>query len=283
MAEHEETRKEIEKSEGDVADEQIVADEVEQVIYGDGQWLPKTVLGHDVLRGKYSSLEDIISKGLVILEPQIVDIFLPDIKAEVILIGGTPGKGGGIRRTVTKRTARMHKSGRRFKLTALLFVGNENGLIGIGKATSQEHRIAIEKATEKAKLNIINVRKGCGSWECKCGEGHSIPFKTSAKHGSVRVELIPGPKGLGIVADKTSKSILRLAGITDVWVKTFGNTVARNNLAFAIFEALRKMNSVKGDVLPEPEVVKEKISKEPELVNKPKKGLKKKLVKPKKE
>ncbi|MBI4020589.1 MAG: 30S ribosomal protein S5 [Candidatus Aenigmarchaeota archaeon] len=209
-------------------------------------WVPKTALGNDVLRGKYKSMEEIIRTGKTVLEPEIIDTLIPDLKHEIVYIGGSPGKGGGIRRTATKRTARMHKSGRRFKLTALILIGNENGIVGMGMASSREHRIALEKAFMQAKLNIISVRRGCGSWECSCGAGHSIPFRAEGKYGSIRVALYPAPKGVGIVANDSSKKILRLAGIRDIWVKASGQTSTRNNLVFALFEALRNLNRTKG-------------------------------------
>jgi small subunit ribosomal protein S5 len=211
-------------------------------------WIPKTVLGKDVISGKFKTIEEVLRTGQLILEPHIVDYLVPDLKNEVIYIGGSPGKGGGIRRTATKRTVRMHKSGRRFKLSALIVAGNEDGVVGIGKASSREHKIAIEKALEYAKLNIIKVKKGCGSWECGCGGEHSIPFKTQASSGSVKVTLIPGPKGLGIVASDPVKKVLKLAGISDIWVKASGNTHARANLVYAVFGALRNLNKTKGDL-----------------------------------
>ena len=212
------------------------------------EWIPKTVLGKKVLKGEYSNINDILQKGELILEPEIVDHLIPDLKQEVIYIGGTPGKGGGIRRTATKKTARMHKSGRRFKLTAVIVVGNENGILGVASANSREHRTAIDKAAKNAKLNVIRVRKGCGSWECACGGEHSIPFMTEAKVGSVRAVLKPSPKGVGIVADSSTKKLLQLAGIKDVWVKTYGTTGTRMNLTFAVFEALKNLNKTKGEL-----------------------------------
>ena len=184
----------------------------------------------------------------MILESGIVDYLVPDLKSEIIYIGGSPGKGGGIRRTATKRTVRVHKSGRRFKLSALVVVGNSDGIVGLGKASSQEHRLAIEKATEQAKLNVIKIRRSCGSWECGCEGNHSIPFKTTGKSGSVRVELLPAPKGVGIVANKEAKKILELAGIKDIWVRAFGQTRTRTNLIYAIFNALKSLNTTKGDL-----------------------------------
>lgn len=212
------------------------------------EWIPKTKLGQDVLRGVYPQLNDILAKGLVILEPEIIDYLVPDLKQEIIYIGGSPGKGGGIRRTATKRTVRMHKSGRRFTLTAVVAVGNGDGIIGIGKASSKEHRIALDKATKQAKLNVMRVRRSCGSWECGCDGSHSLPFKTEAKCGSVRIVLYPAPRGVGIVANEASKKILRLAGIQDVWIKTFGTTGTRTNLVYAVFEALSNLSKTKGDL-----------------------------------
>ncbi len=212
------------------------------------EWIPKTELGKEVVKGKYKSLKDLLEKGEIILEPQIVDYLVSELKDELIYVGGTPGKGGGIRRTPTRMTARMHKSGRRFKLTSVVVVGNEDGVVGVGKSTSNEHRVAIEKATAQAKLNVINVRRGCGSWECNCGGTHSIPFRREGKMGSVRVKISPTPTGVGIVADDETKKILRLAGIKDVWSKTFGMTSTRINLAFAVFEALKNLSTTKGGI-----------------------------------
>jgi small subunit ribosomal protein S5 len=211
-------------------------------------WIPKTKLGNDVLAGKYKNLDEILEKGELILEPAIVDAMVPDIMQEIIYIGGSPGKGGGIRRTATKMTARMHKSGRRYKLSAMVVVGNGNGIVGVGMAISREHRAALEKAVKGAKLNVIRVSRGCGSWECGCGGAHSIPFKTSGKSGSVHVTLLPAPKGVGLVANDEAKKILKLAGIHDVWVKTLGMTSTRNNMIMAIFDALKNLNMGKGDL-----------------------------------
>jgi small subunit ribosomal protein S5 len=212
------------------------------------EWIPRTRLGNDVLAGKFKTLEEVLEKGELILEPEIIDAMIPEIMQEVIYIGGSPGKGGGIRRTATKMTARMHKSGRRFKLSALAVVGNGDGIVGIGRAISNEHRTALEKAVKNAKLSVIRVRRGCGSWECGCGGHHSVPFKVSGRSGSVIVEILPAPKGVGMVASEEVKKVLRLSGIKDAWVKTSGKTSTRANLILAFFDALKNLNSGKGDM-----------------------------------
>ena len=208
---------------------------------GPKDWIPKTELGKDVVKGKYSDIYDILKKGLVILEPEIVDYLVQNLKEEVIYIGG-------VKRTATKTTTRMHKSGRRYTMSALIVVGDENGIVGMGKESSAEPRKALEKALYHAKLGIIPIKKGCGSWECGCGGNHSIPFIAKGKYGSVVVVLKPAPKGLGIVAHDEAKKILKLAGIKDVWVKTFGQTSTRNNMAYAVFEALKSLSTTKGDI-----------------------------------
>jgi small subunit ribosomal protein S5 len=204
-------------------------------------WTPRTELGKLVASGAITSIDEILNSGRKIFEPEIIDKLVPNIKSELLLVGGRKGKGGGIQRIPVRITTTMHRSGRRFTANAFAIVGDENGLIGIGKAAAVESRAAIEKAIDKAKLNIMRIKRGCGSWECGCGENHSIPYKTEGKSGSVRVVLMPAPKGLGLVADDASKKILRLAGIKDVWMKTYGNTRMRLNLITALFNALKNL------------------------------------------
>jgi len=210
------------------------------------EWKPKTKLGENVMKGEIKDIGSILERGEVILEPEIVDALVPEIKSEMVYIGGSPGKGGGTKRTATKRTARMHKSGRRFKLSAMVAVGNEDGILGIGTGRSRENRIAIEKAEKQARLNVIRVRRGCCSWECGCGGLHSIPFRSEAKKGSVIVTLIPAPKGVGVVGCDAVRKIAKLAGIKDIWINAVGNTGARSNLVDAFYEALRNLNRRKG-------------------------------------
>lgn len=204
-------------------------------------WKPVTLIGKKVFSGEISDIDVVFGMGLPIREPQIIDKIVPDLKNEIILIGGRTGKGGGVQRIPVKITAKMHRSGRRLSTSAFVVVGNENGLIGVGGGHAIEARDAIAKAIQRAKLNLVRVKRGCGSWECRCGTEHSVAFKTTGKSGSVRVELLPAPKGIGLVADDESKKILRLAGIKDVWVRTFGNTSARINLVTAIYDALKKL------------------------------------------
>ena len=205
-------------------------------------WKPKTELGKLVASGSITTIDEVLNSGKKIIESEIVDKLVPDMRSELILIGGRRGKGGGKQRIPIKITTTMHRSGRRFTTNAFAVVGDENGLIGTGKASAKESRSAINKAVSKAKLNITRIKRGCGSWECGCDGNHSIPYRTKGKSGSVRVVLMPAPKGLGLVADDESKKMLRLAGIKDVWMKTYGNTGMRINLINALFDALKKLH-----------------------------------------
>jgi small subunit ribosomal protein S5 len=124
------------------------------------------------------------------------------------------------------------------RFSALVAVGNEAGWFGIGMGKASQMRIAIDKATINSYLNIIPVKLGCGSWECRCTQLHSIPFSVRGRGGSVKVEILPGPRGLGLVAGENIKNLLKLAGIKDAWTKSFGSTNTMTSTAMAIFNAL---------------------------------------------
>ena len=103
---------------------------------------------------------------------------------------------------------------------------------------------AIDKATYNALLNIIPIKIGCGSWECRCGTRHSVPYRIKGKAGSVAVEIIPGPRSLGLVAGPALKNLLALAGIKDAWIRTFGSTSTMSSLANAVYDAFRKSHAL---------------------------------------
>jgi len=92
---------------------------------------------------------------------------------------------------------------------------------------------------------MIEVKRGCGSWECGCGEPHTVPFAITGRAGSVRATLMPAPRGVGLVCNDVSKKILILAGIQDVWAKSLGQTKTTVNNARTTYEALRNANLVK--------------------------------------
>lgn len=193
------------------------------------EWKPRTTLGSMVLSGKINSMDQVYENGLRIQESEIVRHLLPDIKSQVVHVG-----------IVQKQT----DAGEMTRFNALVAVGNEAGWFGIGKGKASQMRLAIDKATNAAYLNVIPVKLGCGSWECKCNQLHSVPFKVRGKGGSVTLEIIPGPRGLGIVAGTNIKSLLKLAGLKDAWTKSFGSTNTMSSTTKAIFNCLRSTYSV---------------------------------------
>ncbi|MGB9841146.1 MAG: 30S ribosomal protein S5 [Candidatus Bathyarchaeales archaeon] len=192
-------------------------------------WVPKTRLGKLIQEGRITSMDEVFLSGLKIAEPQIADALLPDLQEEVINVN-----------LVQKQTDAGEKS--RFK--AIVAVGNRDGYIGLGSGKASQVRTAIEKAATVARLNIVPVKRGCGSWECGCGKPHSIPFQVEGKCGGVRVVIVPGPRGLGLVASEVAKVILNLAGVKDLWVRSRGSTRTVPSYACAIFDGLRKTYSL---------------------------------------
>jgi small subunit ribosomal protein S5 len=132
----------------------------------------------------------------------------------------------------------MTASGQRSRFKAVVIVGAD-GFLGVAAAKSREVGPAIRKAIDKAKLSVVPILRGCGSKECGCGGSHSIPFRIGGKCGSVRIELIPAPVGVGLACADKVKQVLKLAGIEDIWSKTFGDTRTSENLVKATFDALK--------------------------------------------
>jgi len=188
-------------------------------------WLPKTKLGKIVKNGEITSMSDALKTGLPLREPEIVDILLPELDDEVIDVN---------------MVQRMTDSGRRIKFVITVAVGNNDGYVGLGQAKGKEVGSSIRKAIENAKLNIIEIRRGCGSWECGCGKAHTTPFAIKGKSGSVEITLKPAPHGIGLATGNVSKKILTLAGIKDCWAFTKGKTKTTVNYAKAVFNALEE-------------------------------------------
>ena len=208
-------------------------------------WIPKTEFGKKVKSGEIKNIDVILDKGGKILESEIVDALIPDLEYDLITIGQSKGKFGGGKRSIWKQTQKKTKEGNKPKFATVAVVGNRKGYVGIGYGKAKETVPAREKAIRQAKLNLIKVSYGCGSWDCACGEEHSIPLKVSGKCSSVIVELLPAPKGTNLCTHKELRKILALAGIKDVYSKTYGKTNSQLNLVKACIEALKQISKVK--------------------------------------
>jgi len=205
-------------------------------------WVPKTKIGKDVKAGKIG-LDEILDKKLKILEPEIID-FLLKLDYDLLNIGQSKGKFGGGKRRAWKQTQRKTKEGNVPSFSCLVAIGDRAGHVGLGLGKAKETLPAREKSARNAKLNVIKVVRGCGSFDCACSDAHSVPFKVDGKCGSVKLMLIPAPKGTGLVIGDECKRILKLAGITDVYSKVFGQTRSTINLGRACIDALKKTNGV---------------------------------------
>lgn len=204
-------------------------------------WTPKTKLGREVKEGKIKNIDEILDGKQKILEEQIVDSLL-DVKSDLISIGQSKGKFGGGKRRAWRQTQRKTQEGNVPTFSTMAVIGDENGHVGIGDGKSKETLPARDKALRKAKLNIIKVKRTCASFDCACSEPHTVPFKVSGKSGSIRVFLIPAPQGTGLVVASELKKVLKLAGIKDVYSKTFGKQRTSFNLIKACVNALKETN-----------------------------------------
>jgi len=102
--------------------------------------------------------------------------------------------------------------------------------------TAKEVATAIRGAIQQAKLNVVPVRRGY--WGNKIGQPHTVPNKVTGKCGSVRVRLIPAPRGTGIVAARVPKKVLQMSGISDVFTSSKGSTKTLGNFVKATFNAI---------------------------------------------
>jgi small subunit ribosomal protein S2e len=186
-------------------------------------WTPVTKLGRLVKDGKIGSLEEIFLFSLPVKEAEIIDFFLKDkLQDEVMKI-----------MPVQKQSS----AGQRTRFKAFVALGDNNGHIGLGVKCASEVATAIRGAITAAKLNVAPVRRGY--WGRKGGLPHTVPCKVTGKCGSVRVRLIPAPRGTGLVSSPAGKKLMHMAGITDCYTSTRGHSRTMGNFIKAMFNALK--------------------------------------------
>lgn len=193
------------------------------------EWIPKTNLGRLVKTGKVTSIDQIFRSSIRIQEPEIVDHLLgkSSLQEELISI---------------KSVQKQSKAGQKTSMKVVAVVGNGSGYIGIGTHSARELSAAIKGATSKAKMAIIPVRMG--QWDGVGDLKHTVATQASGKCGSVIVKLVPAPMGTGIEVSDIHRRIFELAGIQDIFVKSYGCTRTTENLGKATIRAFEKSSSM---------------------------------------
>ena len=130
------------------------------------------------------------------------------------------------------RVAKTVKGGRIFAFTALTVVGDGNGRVGFGRGKAREVPMAIQKAMEAARRNMITVDLN----------GDTIQYPTKGVHGASKVYMQPASQGTGVIAGGAMRSVLEIAGVQNVLSKCYGSTNPVN-VVRATFNALKAMTS----------------------------------------
>ena len=130
------------------------------------------------------------------------------------------------------RVAKVVKGGRIFGFTALTVVGDGNGKVGFGRGKAREVPVAIQKAMENARRNMIQVELNEGT----------IQYPIKARHGASRIYMQPASEGTGVIAGGAMRAVLEIAGVHNVLAKCYGSTNPVN-VVRATFKGLREMVS----------------------------------------
>jgi len=200
-------------------------------------WKPRTKLGLLTKTGKIKGIDDALTYR--ILEAEVIDSLIK-LESDILNIGQAKGKFGGGKRRAWRQTQKKTSEGNVPTFSCMAVVGNGEGYIGLGYGRAKETLPARAKAMRKAKLDLRKINRGCASFDCNCGENHTVPFIVEGKCGSCKVKLMPAPQGTGLVIGDECKKLLRAAGIKDVYSVTNGKIRTTINLAKACMNALDK-------------------------------------------
>ncbi|KAK6110189.1 ribosomal protein S5 [Brugia pahangi] len=169
----------------------------------DKPWIPVTKLGRLVKDGRVATIEEIYHRSIPILEYQIVDLLVPNLKEQVLKI-----------LPVQKEV----RSGLRTRFRAFVAIGDKNGHVGLGMQCAKRVSTAIRLAIYRAKTAVVPVRRAY--WHTEHGLPHTIPCKIMVRYCDVRVTLYPAPRGTGVSAPPIVQKLLHLGGIQDCYTST---------------------------------------------------------------
>jgi small subunit ribosomal protein S5 len=141
------------------------------------------------------------------------------------------GRDDGLREKMIQvnRVTKVVKGGRIMGFAALTVVGDGDGRIGMGKGKAREVPLAVQKAMEQARRNMLKVSLKNGS----------VHHNVTGEHGASKVLLAPAPAGTGIIAGGPMRAVFEVMGVTDIVAKSLGSTNPYN-LVRATFDALAK-------------------------------------------
>lgn len=134
----------------------------------------------------------------------------------------------------TKRCSKVVKGGKRLSFSALVIVGDKQGLVGYGYGKANEGHFAIEKAIKEAKKNLTIVPR----------KDTTIPHTIFAEMGATKVLIRPACKGTGLIAGPAVRAVLELAGVSDILTKVYGSTNPVN-VVKATFKAIALLKTKK--------------------------------------
>ena len=133
-----------------------------------------------------------------------------------------------------QRVTKVTKGGRAFGFSAIVVVGDENGVVGQGLGKSKEVAEAIAKAIEDAKKNLVRIPLIKGT----------LPHEQKGKYGGARVNIIPAAPGTGVIAGGAVRTVLEAVGVHDVLSKSQGSSNP-HNVVKATFDALLQLRDAK--------------------------------------
>lgn len=209
------------------------------------EWVPCTKLGRLVKGGQIKSIDEIFLFSLPIKESQIIDHFIPSPESRPDAIRSAPVAGEKrLKDEVVSISPvqKMTSAGQRSRFKVYVIVGDGSGHIGLGTKCSREVATSIRGAIMFAKLSLIPVRMG--HWGSVFGKPHTVPCKVTGKCGSVRIRIIPAPRGTGLVASKIPSKVMSFAGLTDAYTSARGHTSSGGNFVRAAFNAVAQTTKI---------------------------------------